>query len=120
MGIDEIDLVIYPYTVGREDCRALPRSFKTLAEAEAYLAEQDKGAPQHGEFYLDGPEQDSTPSTSPGTPLTNHKTIVAAPAAATDPNKVHPKRTRIPIRPKPRRDTWTREVEELCRSLKEE
>jgi hypothetical protein len=58
MGINEIDHTIYPYTVGREDCRVLPRSFKTLAEAEAYLAEQDKGALIRGEFYLDGPEQD--------------------------------------------------------------
>lgn len=58
MGINEIDHTIYPYTVGREDCKVLPRSFKTLAEAEAYLAEQDKGAPDGGEFYLDGPEQD--------------------------------------------------------------
>jgi hypothetical protein len=52
------NLTIYPYTVGHEDCKVLPRSFKTLAEAEAYLAEQDKGALEGGEFYLDGPEQD--------------------------------------------------------------
>ena len=58
MGINEIDHTIYLYTVGREDCRVLPRSFKTLAEAEAYLAAQDKGALERGEFYLDGPEQD--------------------------------------------------------------
>jgi hypothetical protein len=58
MGINEIDYTIYPYTVGREDCKVLPRSFKTLAEAEAYLAKQDKGALEGGEFYLDGPEQD--------------------------------------------------------------
>jgi hypothetical protein len=57
MGINEIDYTIYPYTVGREDCKVLPRSFKTLAEAEAYVAEQDKGALERGEFYLDGPEQ---------------------------------------------------------------
>jgi hypothetical protein len=56
MGINEIDLTIYPYTVGREDCKVLPRSFKTLAEAEACLAEQDEGALERGEFYLDGPE----------------------------------------------------------------
>jgi hypothetical protein len=56
MGINEIDHTIYPYTVGREDCRVLPRSFKTLADAEAYLAEQDEGALERGEFYLDGPE----------------------------------------------------------------
>ena len=58
MGINEIDHTIYPYTVGREDCKVLPRSFKTLAEAQAYLAEQDRGALKRGEFYLDGPEQD--------------------------------------------------------------
>ena len=56
MGINEIDHTIYPYTVGRDDCRVLPRSFKTLADAEAYLAEQDEGALERGEFYLDGPE----------------------------------------------------------------
>ena len=44
MGINEIDYTIHPYTVGREDCKVLPRSFKTLAEAEAYLAQQDKAA----------------------------------------------------------------------------
>ena len=44
MGINEIDHTIYPYTVGREDCKVLPRSLKTPAEAEAYLAEQDKAA----------------------------------------------------------------------------
>ena len=60
MGINEIDHTIYPYMVGREDCKVLPRSFKTLAEAEAYLAKQDKGALERGEFYLDGPEQDKT------------------------------------------------------------
>jgi hypothetical protein len=58
MGINEIDYTIHPYTVGREDCKVLPRSFKTRAEAEAYLAEQDTGALECGEFYLDGPEQD--------------------------------------------------------------
>ena len=58
MGINEIDYTIHPYTVGRDDCKVLPRSFKTLAEAEAYLAEQDTGALERGEFYLDGPEQD--------------------------------------------------------------
>jgi hypothetical protein len=59
MGINEIDYTIYPYTVGREDCKVLPRSFKTLAEAEAYVAEQDKGALERDEFYVDGPEQDT-------------------------------------------------------------
>lgn len=57
MGINEIDHTIYPYTVGREDCRVLPRSFRTLAEADAYLAEQDQDALERDEFYLDGPEQ---------------------------------------------------------------
>ena len=58
MGMNDIDHTIYPYTVGREDCKVLPRSFEMLAEAEAYLAGQDKGALERGEFYLDGPEQD--------------------------------------------------------------
>ena len=62
MGINEIDHTICPYTVGREDCKVLPRSFKTLAEAEAYLAEQDKGALERGEFYLDGPEDSGSAS----------------------------------------------------------
>ena len=71
MGIDDICQTIYPYMVGREDCKVLPRSFKTLAEAEAYLAEQDKGALERNEFYLDGPEQDAhcdsrAPSTFAG------------------------------------------------------
>ena len=65
MGINEIDHTIHPYTVGREDCKVLPRSFKTLAEAEAYLAEQDKGALERGEFYLDGPEQDALAEIRP-------------------------------------------------------
>ena len=58
MGMNDVDHTIYPYTVGREDCKVLPRSFAMLAEAEAYLAEQDTGALERGEFYLDGPEQD--------------------------------------------------------------
>ncbi len=60
MGINELDLTIYPYTVGREDCKVLPRSFKTLAEAEAYLAKQSRDAMERGEFYLDGPPHDKT------------------------------------------------------------
>ena len=56
MGINEFDYTIYPYTVGREDCKILPRSFQTLVDAEAYLTEQDEGALARGEFYLDGPE----------------------------------------------------------------
>ncbi len=66
MGINEIDQTIYPYTVGREDCKVLPRSFKMLAEAEAYLAEQAKGALERSEFYLDGPEQDNAASDFAG------------------------------------------------------
>jgi hypothetical protein len=62
MGLNEIDHTICPYTVGRDDCKVLPRSFKTLAEAEAYLAEQDKGALERGEFYLDGPEDSGSAS----------------------------------------------------------
>lgn len=62
MGINEIDHTICPYTVGREDCKVLPRSFKTLAEAEAYLAVQDKGALERGEFYLDGLEDSGSAS----------------------------------------------------------
>jgi hypothetical protein len=62
MGMNDIDHTIYPYTVGREDCKVLPRSVAMLAEAEAYLAEQDKGALERGEFYLDGPEGDEAAS----------------------------------------------------------
>ena len=62
MGMNDIDHTIYPYTVGREDCKVLPRSFEMLAEAEAYLAGQDKGALERGEFYLDGPEEDEAAS----------------------------------------------------------
>ncbi|HEV8553635.1 MAG TPA: hypothetical protein VGR65_09660 [Casimicrobiaceae bacterium] len=62
MGMNDIDHTIYPYTVGREDCKVLPRSFEMLAEAEAYLAEQDKGALVRGEFYLDGPAEDKVAS----------------------------------------------------------
>ena len=116
MGINEIDLTIYPYTVGREDCRVLPRSFKTLAEAKAYLAKQDMGALEHGEFYLDGPEQDSTASNSSGAPIVNPETIVTAPTVA-DPAKVDCECTPIPIKSQEKRDAWTREIEELCRAL---
>ena len=57
MGINEIDhTTVYPYTVGREDCKALPRSFKTLADAQAYLARQGETAGERDEFYIDGPE----------------------------------------------------------------
>ena len=118
MGINELDLTIYPYTVGREDCTVLPRSFKTLAEAEAYLAQQTKGA-QHREFYLDGPERDSTLPNSPGTPCANPGTVVAAPAAA-NPGEVQPGRVPIPFKSKLAGITLSQDVEELCRSLEEE
>lgn len=81
MDIKEIDRMIHPYTVGREDCKVLPRSFKTLVEAEAYLAKQDKDALERGEFYLDGPEQENA-SNSCATLILNPKTIVAAPTVA--------------------------------------
>ena len=58
MGINELDHTIYPYTVGREDCKVLPRSFKTLDKARAYLADQDPDALENGDFYLDGPDLD--------------------------------------------------------------
>jgi len=63
MGINEIDQTICPYTVGREDCRVLPRSFKTLVDAKAYLAKQDPRALERGEYYLDGPELDGCSET---------------------------------------------------------
>jgi hypothetical protein len=72
MGINEIDYTIHPYMVGREDCTVLPRSFKTLAEAKAYLVEQDKGALERGEFYLDGPEQDEAASARAHTADATH------------------------------------------------
>ena len=116
MGINEIDYTIYPYTVGREDCKVLPRSFKTLAEAETYLAKQGKAALEHGEFYLDGPEQDNAAPNSCGTLIVNPKTIVAAPAAA-GPAEVDSECTPIPIESQVTRDAWTSEIEELCRAL---
>jgi hypothetical protein len=118
MGIDELDLTIYPYTVGREDCTVLPRSFKTLAEAEAYLAQQTKDA-QHREFYLDGPERDGTLPNASGTPCANPETVVAAPASA-DSGEVQPGRARIPFKSKRSGITLSQDVEELCRSLEEE
>ena len=39
---------------------------KTLADAKAYLAEQDESALERGEFYLDGPEQDNAASDFAG------------------------------------------------------
>ena len=115
MGINEIDHTIYPYTVGREDCKVLPRLFETLAEAEAYLAEQDKGALERGEFYLDGPEKDKV-AFDAGPLSMNPKTTVSAPAAA-DPAEVESECTPIPIESQVTRGAWTREIEELCRAL---
>ena len=113
MGINEIDHMIYPYTVGREDCKVLPRSFETRAEAEAYLAEQDKGALERGEFYLDGPEQDDAASNrSAGGVCANP---VAAGLTAADPADVDSECT--PLGSQTTRGAWTREIEELCRAL---
>ena len=95
MGINEIDHTIYPYTVGREDCKVLPRSFETLAEAEAYLAEQDTRALERGQFYLDGPEQD-TAAFDAGHLSMNPKATVYAPAAVV-PAEVDFECTPIPI-----------------------
>ena len=113
MGINEIDYTIYPYTVGRVDCRVLPRSFETLAEAEAYLAEQDKGALQRGEFYLDGPEQDNAVSNR----IAGRRCVnpIAAEPTGTDPVEVDSECT--PIESQTTRGAWTREIEELCRAL---
>ena len=123
MGINEIDHTIYPYTVGRVDCKVLPRSFGTLAEAEAYLAEQDKGALERGEFYLDGPEEDEA-AFDAGHLSMNPKTTVAAPMAAelaapmaTELAKVDSECSPIPIESQAVRGVWTRDIEALCRAL---
>ena len=113
MGIKEIDYAIRPYTVGREDCKVLPRSFKTLAEAEAYLAEQDKGALERGEFYLDGPEQEN-PASSRIAGGVCVDPLAAGPTAA-DPAEVDSECA--PIEWQTTRGAWTREIEELCRAL---
>jgi hypothetical protein len=115
MGINEIDYTIRPYTVGREDCKVLPRSFKTLAEAEAYLAEQDKDALERGEFYLDGPEQDD----AAGNRIAGDVCVnpIAAMPTADDPATVDSGYTPIPIESQTTRGAWTREIEELCRAL---
>ena len=113
MGINEIDHMIYPYTVGREDCKVVPRSFETLAEAEAYLAEQDKGALERGEFYLDGPEQDNAASDHVAGGICVNP-IAVEPTAA-DPAEVDSECTAIESQPT--RGAWTREIEELCRAL---
>jgi hypothetical protein len=115
MGINEIDHTIYPYTVGRVDCKVLPRSFETLAEAEAYLAEQDKGALERGEFYLDGPEEDKA-AFDAGHLSMNPKTTVAAPTAA-ELAKVDSECSPIPIESPVVRGVWTRDIEALCRAL---
>ena len=115
MGINEIDHTIYPYMVGREDCKVLPRSFKTLAEAEAYLAEQDKGALERDEFYLDGPEEDKAPFDAGGLSM-NPKTVVAAPTAA-ELAKVDSECSPIPVESPVARGVWTRDIEALCRAL---
>jgi hypothetical protein len=115
MGIDEIDLTIYPYTVGREDCRVLPRSFKTLAEAKAYLAKQDKHAGKHGEFYLDGPEQDNAASNSCGPLASDPEAIATVPV--TERAEPDSECTPMPIEPEATPGAWKREIEELCRAL---
>jgi hypothetical protein len=115
MGINEIDYTIYPYTVGREDCKVLPRSFETLAEAEAYLAEQDKGALERGEFYLDGPEENKA-AFDAGHLSMSPKTTVPAPTAA-QPAKVDSECSPTPIESRVVRGVWTRDIEALCRAL---
>jgi hypothetical protein len=116
MGINELGDTICPYTVGREDCKALPRSFKTLAEAEAYLAKQDKGALERGEFYLDGPELDNAASNYvAGGVCVN---AIASEPAAADPVEVDSECP--PIESKTKRGAWKRQIEELCRALEGE
>ena len=113
MGINEIDHTVRPYTVGREDCKVLPRSFKTLSEAEAYLAKQDKGALERGESYLDGPEQDNAASNrTAGGVCVNP--IAAVPTTA-DPAEVDSECS--PIESQTTRGAWTRQIEELCHAL---
>ena len=114
MGTNEIDHTIYPYTVGREDCRVLPRSFETLAEAKAYLAKQDKGALERGEFYLDGPEDKA--AFDAGQLSMNPQTTAAAPTAA-ELAKVDSECSPIPIESPAARGVWTRDIEALCRAL---
>jgi|SRR5215831_19007862 len=117
MGINEIDLTIYPYTVGRQDCKVLPRSFKTQAEAEAYLANQD--AREQGEFYLDGPEQDDTASSSCSIRTPDPKVIVTSPPAA-ERGAADSDCTPMEIKPQMKGGVWKREIEELCRALEAE
>jgi hypothetical protein len=111
MAIKELDDTICPYTVGREDCQVLPRSFKTLAEAEGYLAKQDEGALERGEFYLDGPERDNIATNCIAGGL-NVNPMAAAPRAA---DSVDLECT--PMKSQTTRGGWTRQIEELCRAL---
>jgi len=113
MAINELDDTICLYTVGREDCKVLPRSFKTLAEAEAYLAKQDKSARERGEFYLDGPEQDNAVSNWIAGSVCGNP-IAAVPTAA-EPVEVDSGCT--PTESPTTRGAWTRQIEELCRAL---
>lgn len=113
MGFNEMDHTIYPYTVGREDCKVLPRSFETRAEAEAYLVEQNEGALDLGEFYLDGPEQDNAASSRIASGVCVKP--IAAVSTAADPAEVDLECT--PIESQTRRGAWTRDIEELCRAL---
>jgi hypothetical protein len=106
--------MIYPYTVGREDCKVVPRSFETRAEAEAYLAEQDKVALERGEFYLDGPEQNDAVSNRIGGGVNS---VAAAVATTDEPAEVDSEYTPIAIESQATRGVWTREIEELCRAL---
>ena len=117
MTTTEIDRTIYPYTVGRVDCRVLPRSFKTLAEARAYLAKQDKAALEHGEFYLDGPDQGNTAPNFCAAPVASPKPIVTPPAAADLAEVIDSECTRKPTESQRTRGAWTRAIEELCRAL---
>ncbi len=116
MGIDEIDLTIYPYTVGREDCTVLPRSFKTLTEAKAYLATQDRHAGRPGEFYLDGPEQDN-PASSSGGPLASDPDVIVKAPPVTERGEPDSGCTPMPIQSQATPRGWKREIEELCRAL---
>jgi len=119
MGINDKNLTIYPYTVGREDCKVLPRSFKTLAEAETCLAEQNKGARDQGEFYLDGPEQDNiaVPSDSCQTVASDHPRVVVTASPVAKRGEAHSECIPLPTEFRLRPGSWRREIEELCRAL---
>jgi hypothetical protein len=60
--------------------QSLTAIVRDAAEAEAYLAEQDKGALERGEFYLDGPEEDKA-AFDTGQLSMNPQTSAAAPTA---------------------------------------